>query len=777
MFGGSTDQAPPADANVLGQEPDQSTTNEGAQPVRWFCGTRRVGAVWLDGLFKIVPTAVYQSTKKDDVLAGYNYSTGCAFLLGVGQFNFIHRIIFDRVQVWPLDADNSPVNAAGTPYKAPMELTTDVTHIEIVGYGTLHLHRGSETQVQSADLNTDSGHEHPAYRGMCWGWFDALALGYQKTNLPNIEVIASRFPKPSWFTLTTARVGEFNVNPMAALADFLQNKRVGPGWNDARLDTTALNAVAAECAQKCIGLSPFLDSLDSASTVLARFAEHLGGFFRIKPDGTVTAGLIRPSATIPDVVDEDALTMRPRLEPAFEDSTSNQVSVRFTNADNYFRTDQQTWLDAASFDATQEIKPQTLERPWWTSPVMAYQGARAEGLIRSQPQTSGRLSLRLGSLGTIVAGGFMRLSFGHLGLCGLPLRVERITYPAADAVTVEVTFHVDPSISIKVPVAAPTFIPPTFALITVSPIIDSRFFAAYPGMTTIREKPVFLVLPSRATASTGALKLHRRLPSGSYQEDVTGASFATHGALDTALPITGVLTGTTTFDIQLEGIDTTLDNIAFEDAQIDRLLLFVGDEVVSVYEATLIGAGQYRCKGIRGRYGSPIQAHAAGDEVFLTTKANLFAAMPTDGTDATFKLQPLALGKALDLASADPETATGSQRSLAPLAPIALRVGNDGVSPLISGDALIEWSAVPDSKPTGFWSVVTENLPGAVLEFYSSDGLYRVRTEEIAAGLQSFTYTTAMQGADGPLNPTIVRAYQIRNGLRSEHYDELTLNF
>jgi hypothetical protein len=288
---------------------------------------------------------------------------------------------------------------------------------------------------------------------------------------------------------------------------------------------------------------------------------------------------------------------------------------------------------------------------------------------------------------------------------------------------------------------------------------------------------VTLLLAARSTDSIGALNLHRKLPSGSYVADVTGASFAKAGTMDTALAVTGVLTGTTTFDVLLAGVDITLDNIPEEDAQLDRLLLFVNDEVISLYDATLVSTGLYRCKGIRGRYGSPIQAHADGDEVFVTAKANYFAAMPADGSDATFKLQPVALGKSLDLADATAELVEGTQRSLTPLAPIALRVGNDGVAPLISGDALIEWSAVPDSKPAGFWSVVTENLPGAVLEFFDSTGLFLARTEEIAAGVQSFTYTSAMQSADGPLNPTIVRAYQVRAGLRSEHYDELTLNF
>lgn len=777
MFGGSnTDQFPPADQNVLGQEPDQATTNEGAQPVRWFCGTRRFAGAWIDGLFSIVPTPVYQSTKKDDVLAGYNYTVGCAFELCIGPLDFIHRIIFDRVQVWPLNDEGSPVNEDGTPYKSPMELTSDVTHIEIVGYGTMHLHRGTETQVQSTDFNTASGHTHPALRGRAWFWMDSLALGYQRTNVQNIEVIASRFPVPSWWDLGTVRVGEYGINPMAALADFLQNKRVGPGWPDSRLDTDALNTVAEQLAQKCLGLSPFLDGLESGTTVLARFAEHVGGFPVILPDGTLSFGLLRPSDTIPDVLDEDALTQPPRLEPEFESETANQIGVRFTNADNYFRTDQQTWMDAANFDATQEIKPQTLERPWWTSPVLAYQGARSEGIIRSQPQTSGSLSLRLSDLGTITPGGLFRLSFGHLGLCGLPLRAHQLRYPAAEATTVEIDFTVDPSIAVKQPVAAPEFITPTFERISVEPIDTFRFVPAWPGMTSIRTTPVALLLAARSTPSIGALNLHRKLPSGSYTPDVTGASFALHGALDTALPVTGVFTDSVTFDVLLDGIDTTLDTITLADAQLDRLLLFVNDEVISVYEATLVSPGLYTCKGIRGRYGSPIAAHAAGDEVFLTTKANFFAALPSDGSDAVLKLQPVALGTALDLAEAEAEPVPGSQRSLRPLAPIAPRVGNDGHAPyVVAADCVIEWSAVPDAKPSGFWSVLTENLPGAELEFYDSSGLYRFRTAAVDAGVQSFNYSTALQSADGYYTPFLVRIWQVRAGLRSENYAELTI--
>jgi len=55
-------------------------------------------------------------------------------------------------------------------------------------------------------------------------------------------------------------------------------------------------------------------------------------------------------------------------------------------------------------------------------------------------------------------------------------------------------------------------------------------------------------------------------------------------------------------EMQFDSLDDELDEFPFTEAQENRLLVFIGDEIMSAWNAQLIAAGRYRLWTIRARY-------------------------------------------------------------------------------------------------------------------------------------------------------------------------------
>ena len=64
--------------------------------------------------------------------------------------------------------------------------------------------------------------------------FERLFFGENRTNAPQIEVVAARWPRPSW--LTTDEALEDDANPVAVLWDLWTHPRYGLGLPEGRLD-------------------------------------------------------------------------------------------------------------------------------------------------------------------------------------------------------------------------------------------------------------------------------------------------------------------------------------------------------------------------------------------------------------------------------------------------------------------------------------------------------------------------------------------------------------
>lgn len=113
-------------------------------------------------------------------------------------------------------------------------------------------------------------------------------------------------------------------------------------------------------------------------------------------------------------------------------------------------------------------------------------------------------------------------------------------------------------------------------------------------------------------------------PPETYNLLASQNRFAQHGSVVADYPAdTFALDFDIGLTVLLNGVDTALDLPTAGNGLSDELLVFVGDEILSVLGATLVAAGVYRLQVGRGRFGTEIAAHATGDEVFIVAKTDL----------------------------------------------------------------------------------------------------------------------------------------------------------
>lgn len=263
--------------------------------------------------------------------------------------------------------------------------------------------------------------------------------------------------------------------------------------------------------------------------------------------------------------------------------------------------------------------------------------------------------------------------------------------------------------------------------------------------------------------------------------------FPIHGTLHQSYPATtdhidlsiGLVVNVTDEEVDLES--PSLNNAFF-----NELLLFAGDEIISLAEVDLISTNRYRVWGIRARYDTVIQAHAAGEEVYLCPRKELKQLTHASflrGSRHTFKLQPKVLSKVLALSDVEPVKHHILDRVHQPLCPTNLKARGDGHAPYVElddeADIQLTWT-LRESSPRDFWSRWNDNPASVkaktILEFRTLAGELR-HTRTTAAGAVSSSYSKADRETHFGTGPVVfkVRAYAHDNGLTSRYYNELTI--
>lgn len=368
----------------------------------------RMGVTWLCEAFGINTSAVTQSAGKGkSTTVGHNYYASLAALVCHGPVDALHKIYLNGDEVW--SDDLGPTVGA------------DYASVDIEGHGLMRIYWGTPDQEGDA-LLTGSGLTHPFYQGQCYVVFENLFFGFNQTSAPNVELVISRHPQPTWFGLLSAEI-DGDCNPVAIVAEWLTNKTFGLGWSDERLDTAALLAVASQLATEGIGLSPYLTKQTSARQLITQLCEYIDGYALMTPEGKFKLGLIRPPADVNalPLIDESVLCEEPELNPESWRGIKTKTWIKFTDRNRAYKENALPYRDPGAATLTTENSAQTIDRPWVTVPALAQKIVAAEGRAAALPATSGELKVRKSV--TLKPGDLCRLSYAHLGISEMVMRV------------------------------------------------------------------------------------------------------------------------------------------------------------------------------------------------------------------------------------------------------------------------------------------------------------------------------------------------------------------
>lgn len=739
---GDNSKLPDPPPKAMGVDQRRLSSNERARPVQYFAGKRRVAAHPITDVFDVKRQSVKREVGKQKEKVGENYFASFAALIGHGPLDGIQEFIFNGESVWKGNALRTEAN----PHSVK---------ITIPDHGLATVYWGTETQPADAYLRNWSGFNHPPYRGFAYIVFKQILLGFNQTNVQNIEVVVTRYPSVSWLT-TSPKIG-VDANPIACAAEWMQHPRFGLGVSTDKVNTSAMELTAEQLLGEELGLSPWMVRAQEARQWLTHLLEYIDGYPDVEA-GTLAIGLSREPSVLPlTVVDESSMTRRPEITPEEWSGTFNETHLLFSNPVLDWNDDPVTWRDRGNFQITGEFTPLRLDRPWVTNNVLATRMVKAAGRGAALPKCNGQLFLRrtasfLGNrmFDLLKPGALFLLTYTPRGYRDLLCRVQERTLSSPAAAEFSITFKLDRSYLNTVSVAeggaeqqGPDD-PPAAEQLVNAIVVELPLVLCPEGRLSLA------VIAARPDTLTTGYKVHLgesydftgAISPTSYEVLETHNRFAAHGTLQADYPSTTEEIDFIGLVVKLDGVDLTIDEQSPFDGLADDLLVFIGEEVMSVHEVELVDVDTYRLRVIRGRFATARQSHTAGAEVYVINRSDLLplqhAQFDVNNT-AHFKLQASTGTQLADIADALVKTKTITGAIYKSTPPKNLRVNGTAVNPTYAtgSSPLIEWTlteAGRDHYQAGLLKVTT------VLEFLNGS-MVVVGTKTIAAGISSFQPT------------------------------------
>jgi len=533
----------------------------------------------------------------------------------------------------------------------------DATDFTIPDFGTATIYWGTQTQPVDAYMAGASGVQHPPYLGICYIVFRQLYLGFNQTNIQNIECVVERTPAFAGMGTPAHAVINGDCNPACIAADLCLSVVYGLACdpND-DFNAASFNAAAEQFYGEGIAFSPVLDRPNEALSTHNDILSMVDAAIVVDANGLLAIAMQR-QGTIAAVNVQDAnLVEFATFTPQAWSEVINQTYLNFLDRDSGWQPDFILWADNAGIYAKDRPDAQTLDKQFITNRALATQLCAIAGQVSALPKNDGKLSIAFdaGLFASLTPGNGFTFTYAHRADQSGIYRVmsRSIEDPAKPVFVVEVS--VDRSYLYTT--MAGEYISSEEPPPEDSPIPDLVEFVPFGNFQIVElpaalcpdSQPAIAALVARTSPSMtiAALLLGRNytftgVPPESFELLQTLSKFALHGVLtadflaaaavtapDNALPAESAdwpdpLPLTAGLQIQLDGPDLILPDVSDFDSLAGGVLLFVGNEIMAIGEQQMTAAGAYTLTVIRGAFGTTIADQHAGDVAFIIPRSSL----------------------------------------------------------------------------------------------------------------------------------------------------------
>ncbi|MGC9453027.1 MAG: hypothetical protein ACP5I4_16450 [Oceanipulchritudo sp.] len=308
----------------------------------------------------------------------------------------------------PVDTLEEIIVDGETAWKGPLNRgsATNYSTITVDSRRVIRFYWGTETQTVDPLLNPGGnsyGHEHPAYKGVCYIVLVDFFFGRERTSAPNIEVVVSRKPQQSVFVNGAADLYDGQASPVATLADFLTHPRHGLGLAAAGFDLGPWFATADQLflnnQHPNTYISALLNQQVPTRQAVAEMALNADLWLRFNPETeTIEAGAWPHDATIDvstlSLLTADELTERPKFEGGGWGESETGWAITFTDRDRGFKETTEKHDDLRALRIVGDHRRATLKRPWIMRRDQAFFHVTEYGKSKGQPVIKGELTVR-----------------------------------------------------------------------------------------------------------------------------------------------------------------------------------------------------------------------------------------------------------------------------------------------------------------------------------------------------------------------------------------------
>ncbi len=676
-FGGGT-QVPEVKPRLANLREERTSSNQAARLLPVFWGRRLCAGQFISKLFnRSSKTRKRGSGGKGSpkVGAGTDRWASWAMAFCSGPVEGIRELWFDQQLVWSGHLDSS----GGT-----------VDHVDITvdGYGIFRLYFGGSAQtadphLTSTTLPQPSGQAHIAYRGVCYGVFIKWFLG-QATTIGNVEARLDKYPTEyGWISSAQANVSD-DCNPVAVIADVLLNTRHGIGIDPARMNTAEMEVAMDVVKAEDIGVSPIITSARTARQIVSDALDHIDGYVRVGEDGRFSIRLIRKDTPVDiGVLTEEDITDLPARPMRDWSQTRGTTRVTYSNQLRYYDDDSVSWRDLGNYRIGGETSAQTLDRPWVTRQAVARQLAGAAGVAAALPAGEIKLKVKRQSVSPNDIGRRYALSYAPMGISGLVVRVTDQSFGGVESRVVDVTVREERAWVNGAHYGVTDDTPEDSDEMTANDsthqeVIELPYALCLPDNTGEYPRPCLAALLARADDYATSHRVWRKdsATSSNYTQVGEDNAFAYRGTLVDGYDPGLTLDTEIGMLVDIANTDDDLATLDLDEALQDRMLVFIGEEILSIYRVTVVSAGRYRLYCVRARMGTRQEVHDIGDAVWIVERNTVTPITHggiKDGQTHTYKLQTLVDAAAVPLDELTPIALTFTARVKRPLPPLNFR--------------------------------------------------------------------------------------------------------